>query len=121
MKRLAVVTIGVALLLASSAYAQNMVIRVPNVDTISREVQSFSGNPINNYRVTTNPHGCIFYGYGKASDNNGFYRYFEYTSVLMGRGREECASRIQNKLLGYGAMDVRIYEITPGRYVPLLQ
>jgi hypothetical protein len=107
-----------AVVIAGDVLAQNLVISVRDMDTIAREVKSFTGTPIINLQ-SQNPQACIFYGYGKAADGQGFYRYYEPTSLTSYDARAQTMMKIQNKLMGYGAMDVRIYEIQPGRYAEL--
>jgi hypothetical protein len=111
------VLLVIAGFVAHDALAQNLVIQLRDMDAVAREVKAFSGTPAINLQSQNNT-GCIFYGYGKASDGAGFYRYYEYTDLLSSHAahRAQTMMKIQNKLMGYGAMDVRVYEITPGRY-----
>jgi hypothetical protein len=113
-----VVILLLAVFVVSDALAQNLVIQLRDMDAVAREVKAFSGSPAINLQSQNNT-ACIFYGYGKASDGAGFYRYYEYTDLLSSHAahRAQTMMKIQNKLMGYGAMDIRVYEITPGRYV----
>jgi hypothetical protein len=109
-----------AMVITSLSYGQSLVISVKDIDTISREVQSFSRGAAmscqnKNYRC------CIIYGYGKASDGKGFYRYYAYSTQDRGAKRDSDILKVREKLMGFGAMDPRLYQISTGHYVEISQ
>lgn len=113
MKRILLV-VALMACLASSAMAQSMVIKVEDMDRIGRDVQSMM-SMASSHR-NTDPHGCVFYAYGKAVDGAGFYRSFAYTNMMNDKHRKMTAAALRNKLLNWGSMDVRVYEVTPTGY-----